>query len=106
MRIPLATYRLQLNRGFTFDQAAEIVDYLNALGVSDAYASRVQMARAGSPHGYDVVEHAVLNPELGGDEGSSRFAAELRRREMGLLLDVVPNHMCIGSDANWRWRDV
>ncbi|HTN28794.1 MAG TPA: malto-oligosyltrehalose synthase, partial [Burkholderiales bacterium] len=103
--IPRATYRLQLHRGFTFDDAAAIAPYLEKLGVSHAYCSPVLRARAGSAHGYDVVSHGEINPELGGRERFERMAAALRAHGIGILLDVVPNHMCIGADNAW-WLDV
>jgi (1->4)-alpha-D-glucan 1-alpha-D-glucosylmutase len=106
MRIPVSTYRLQFNGGFRFPDAAELVEYLDALGVTDCYASPLSMARPGSVHGYDVVDPTRLNPELGSEEDFAAFAAGLRQRGMGLLLDVVPNHMCIAVGDNWRWRDV
>jgi (1->4)-alpha-D-glucan 1-alpha-D-glucosylmutase len=105
-RIPLATYRLQFNSDLTFDRAAAAVDYLDALGISDVYASPVFTARAGSVHGYDVVDHDRVNPELGGEEAFDRLAARLRDRGMGLVLDLVPNHMCIASADNSRWSDL
>src|SRR3954451_2591217 len=106
MRIPVSTYRLQFNRGFRFPESAELVDYLDLLGITDVYASPLAKARPGTAHGYDVVEPTQLNPELGSEEDFQRFAAALRGRQMGLLLDVVPNHMCIASQDNWRWLDV
>src|SRR5688572_24758455 len=102
MRIPAATYRLQLNAQFRFSDAASVVEYLDALGVSDSYVSPLSKARAGSNHGYDVIDPTTLNPELGTEEDFRRFAGELRRRQMGMLLDVVPNHMCIANGDNWR----
>ena len=106
MRIPSATYRLQLNRQFTFADAAELIPYLDRLGVSDCYLSPVSRARPGSDHGYDVIDHELLNPELGGAERFEDLAAALARHQLGVLLDVVPNHMCIAGDWNWRWLDV
>ena len=106
MRIPTATYRLQLTKQKTFADAAELVPYLAELGVSDLYASPVFAARPGSEHGYDVLDHAKLNPELGGDEGFTTLAEALRKQQLGLLLDLVPNHMCIAGDGNARWLDV
>jgi (1->4)-alpha-D-glucan 1-alpha-D-glucosylmutase len=106
MRIPSSTYRLQFNRDFGFAAAAALVDYLDELGISDCYASPLSMARPGSVHGYDVVDPTRLNPELGSDQEFQAFAGALRGRDMGLLLDVVPNHMCIASADNWRWWDV
>src|SRR5687768_8460229 len=97
IRIPTATYRLQLGRDLTFRQVGELVDYLDALGITDLYASPLLMARPGSPHGYDVVDHGQLNPEIGDEVDLAALSDELRRRGMGILLDVVPNHMCIAA---------
>jgi (1->4)-alpha-D-glucan 1-alpha-D-glucosylmutase len=105
-RIPLATYRLQLNRNFTFAQATEIVPYLSDLGISHCYISPCLKARPGSMHGYDIVDHNSFNPEIGTAEEFDRFVAALHDRGMGLILDIVPNHMGImGSDNAW-WLDV
>lgn len=79
--------------------------YLDALGVSDIYASPLFKARAGSPHGYDICDHSQLNPELGAPEDWERFSAALRERGMGLTLDLVPNHMGIGDVCNEWWMD-
>jgi (1->4)-alpha-D-glucan 1-alpha-D-glucosylmutase len=104
--IPLATYRLQLNRDFTFAQATAIVPYLSALGISHCYVSPCLKARAGSMHGYDIVDHDSLNPEIGSPEDFDRFVATLHEHGMGLILDIVPNHMGVmGSDNAW-WLDV
>ncbi len=96
-RIPICTYRLQFNKDFNFRDATALVDYLDALGVSDLYASPLLAARPGSTHGYDVVDHGRLNPELGTESDLDALGAALRARGMGLVLDVVPNHMCIAS---------
>ncbi|WP_242395408.1 malto-oligosyltrehalose synthase [Anaeromyxobacter oryzisoli] len=104
-RRPASTYRLQLHRGFGFDDAAAIVPYLADLGVSGLYLSPVLAAAPGSMHGYDVVDHGRLNPELGGAEGFARLAAAAAANGMGILLDFVPNHMGIGPDNPW-WMDV
>jgi (1->4)-alpha-D-glucan 1-alpha-D-glucosylmutase len=106
LRIPVCTYRLQFNKDFNFRDATALVDYLDALGVTDLYASPFLMARPGSLHGYDVVDHSRLNPEIGTDSDFDALAASLRAHGMGLLMDVVPNHMCIASDANHWWNDV
>ncbi len=104
--MPRATYRLQFNREFTLDDAAALVPYLERLGVSHIYASPLLKARPGSTHGYDIVEHGSLNPELGGEEALARLTDALRVCGMGLILDVVPNHMGImGRDNPW-WLDV
>ena len=104
--IPSATYRLQLNRDFTFAQATAIVPYLSALGISHCYISPCLKARPGSMHGYDIVDHTSLNPEIGSPDEFDRFVAALHEHSMGLILDIVPNHMAVmGSDNGW-WLDV
>jgi (1->4)-alpha-D-glucan 1-alpha-D-glucosylmutase len=105
-QIPRSTYRLQLHSGFTFDDAARIAPYLEKLGVSHAYCSPILRARPGSQHGYDVVAHDEINPELGGRQGFERMAATLRAHGIGILLDVVPNHMSIAGSENRWWLDV
>jgi hypothetical protein len=102
----VATYRLQFNHLFTLKQASAILDYLRGLGISDCYASPLFMARPGSLHGYDVIDPTKLNPELGTREDFNEFSAQLKRRGMGLMIDVVPNHMCIAGSGNQRWNDV
>jgi len=104
-RRPASTYRLQLHRGFGFDDAARVLPYLQALGVSDLYLSPPLAAAPGSTHGYDVVDHERLDPELGGEEAFDRLALACARRGMGMLLDFVPNHMGIGPQNPW-WMDV
>ena len=104
--IPIATYRLQLSKEFGFDHAARLVPYLKSLGISHLYASPFLKARAGSKHGYDVVDHAALNPEFGGDAAFERLSDALRHHSMGLILDFVPNHMGIGYADNAWWLDV
>jgi (1->4)-alpha-D-glucan 1-alpha-D-glucosylmutase len=104
--IPRATYRLQFHREFDFDAAIGVLPYLQRLGVSHVYCSPILRARRGSTHGYDVVAHDEINPELGGSAGFERFTAALQRLGMGQLLDVVPNHMgVLGADNAW-WMDV
>jgi len=105
-RIPGSTYRLQFNLHFTFRDALAIVDYLHNLGVTDCYASPIFAARPGSLHGYDVVDPSILNPELGSEEDFRQFVSALRERGMGLILDVVPNHMCIAGEGNEWWNDL
>jgi (1->4)-alpha-D-glucan 1-alpha-D-glucosylmutase len=105
-RVPRATYRLQLHKGFTFADATGVVPYLAELGVSDAYTSPILRARAGSTHGYDVVDHGKINPELGGDAGFEAFSAALKAVGLGLILDTVPNHMGVFDPANGWWMDV
>ena len=105
-RIPLSTYRLQFNRDFTFNQAREIVPYLRELGISHLYASPYLKARPGSRHGYDIIDHNALNPEIGTYEEFERLCATLAEHGMGQILDVVPNHMGVqGADNAW-WLDV
>jgi (1->4)-alpha-D-glucan 1-alpha-D-glucosylmutase len=104
--IPRATYRLQLNAGFNFRDATAIVPYLAVLGVSHVYCSPYFRARAGSQHGYDVVDHNSFNPEIGEREDFERFVAALRAHGMGHIVDIVPNHVGIlGADNEW-WMDV
>ena len=105
LRVPVAFYRLQLHKGFTFLQAAEIVPFLKQLGISHCYVSPFLMARPGSPHGYDIINHSCLNPEIGSREDFERLIGVLDEHGMALLLDIVPNHMGIGSDNMW-WMDV
>src|SRR4051794_16786505 len=90
-----ATYRLQLRREFCFRDAAAVIPYLAALGVSHVYCSPVLEATPGSAHGYDVVDHTRLSPELGGDAGWAELTAACRTHGLGLVLDVVPNHMSV-----------
>jgi (1->4)-alpha-D-glucan 1-alpha-D-glucosylmutase len=104
--IPMATYRLQLNRAFTFDQAGQILPYLARLGVSHVYCSPFLKARAGSTHGYDVVDYTRINPELGGEDSFERFCLDLEKHALGLILDFVPNHMGVGHADNPWWLDV
>ncbi|HZY65097.1 MAG TPA: malto-oligosyltrehalose synthase [Rubrobacteraceae bacterium] len=105
MRVPRATYRLQFNKDFTFKDAAGLVPYLADLGVSDLYASPYMKARPGSTHGYDIIDHNALNPEIGTPEDYERLVETLHEHGMGQLLDWVPNHMGVGSDNEW-WLDV
>ena len=104
--IPRATYRLQLNREFTFNDAARIVPYLARLGVSHLYTSPILKARPGSMHGYDVTDHTQLNPELGERRDFDRLVATLRAHGMGLIIDIVPNHLGVMGDDNVWWLDV
>jgi len=103
---PRATVRLQFHPGFTLDDAAEMVPYFARLGISHIYASPLFTARRGSAHGYDVVDYGAINPELGGRPGLERLAATLRLHGMGLLLDIVPNHMAADARQNPWWRDL
>src|SRR5579863_2818416 len=104
--IPIATYRLQLTANFDFDAASAVVPYLKVLGISHVYASPFTKARKGSTHGYDVVNHTVINPELGGDEGFERLSQTLKKHDLGLILDFVPNHVGVHFDDNPWWLDV
>src|SRR5579862_1606798 len=100
-----ATYRLQFNKDFTFQDATKIVDYLADLGITHVYASPIQTARRSSGHGYDVTDPTRLNPELGTEADFLAFREKLRERGMGLILDIVPNHMSASSENAW-WMDV
>ena len=103
---PLSTYRLQFNRNFRFEDARNLAPYLHRLGVSHCYSSPLLKARPGSEHGYDIVDHNQLNPEIGGEEEFRNFVSELESRGMGLILDIVPNHMGVGYGTNPWWQDV
>src|SRR5437763_379139 len=103
---PLATYRVQLTKDFGFDDAAKLPSYLKQLGITHLYASPFLKARPGSTHGYDIVDHNQLNPELGGEEGFARLSASLKANDLGLILDFVPNHMGVGQSDNTWWLDV
>src|SRR2546428_528615 len=105
-RIPSATYRLQFNRWFTFSQAREIVPYLEAVGVTDAYASPYFQAGAESLHGYDITDHNKLNAAIGSREEYDSWIAELHAHSMGQVLDFVPNHVGIAEPLNEWWMDV
>jgi (1->4)-alpha-D-glucan 1-alpha-D-glucosylmutase len=100
---PRATYRLQLTPSFTFEHAAGVASYLADLGVSHLYLSPILQATAGSTHGYDVVDHHHVSSALGGDEGYARFCQRLGELRLGQVVDIVPNHMAIGSDNPWWW---
>lgn len=105
MNAPRATLRLQMHRGFTFAQAAAVAPYLASLGISHVYSSPIMTARPGSLHGYDTIDATRVNPELGGEDGLRRLVHELRRHDLGLIVDIVPNHMAVGSGNAW-WLDV
>ncbi|HET6888365.1 MAG TPA: alpha-amylase family glycosyl hydrolase, partial [Candidatus Udaeobacter sp.] len=104
-RIPTCTYRLQFNRWFTFSQAREVVPYLDALGVSDVYASPYFQANPDSLHGYDITDHNKLNPAIGSREDYDAWIAELHAHSMGQVLDFVPNHVGIAEPLNEWWMD-
>ena len=103
---PLSTYRLQFNKSFRFEDARRLVPYLHSLGISHCYASPILKARAGSQHGYDIIDHNQLNPEVGTEQEFRQLVAELKDRGMGLLVDTVPNHMGVGHGDNPWWQDV
>jgi len=105
-RVPLSTYRLQFNQDFTFRDARAVVDYLHDLGISDCYASSYLKAVPGSPHGYDVADPTRLNPEIGTDDDYVVWVRALAARDMGHVMDLVPNHMGIAKSANPWWLDV
>jgi (1->4)-alpha-D-glucan 1-alpha-D-glucosylmutase len=105
-RLPESTYRLQFHKGFTFADATALVPFLHALGISHCYASPYLKARPGSMHGYDIINHGQLNPEIGTQETYDHWVNALHEQGMGQILDMVPNHMgIIGNDNPW-WNDV
>ena len=103
--VPRATYRLQFHAGFTFADAERLVPYFAELGISHLYASPITVARRGSMHGYDVIDPTRINPELGGEEGFVALAATARAAGLGLVIDIVPNHMAADLSNPW-WHDV
>src|SRR5438105_4620648 len=105
-RLPEATYRLQFHGGFTFQDARRIVPYLRDLGITHCYASPYLKARPGSQHGYDIIDHAKLNPEIGSEEDYAAWIAALNAHGLGQILDTVPNHMGIVGNENAWWNDV
>lgn len=104
--LPVATYRVQMNRDFTLSQAAELIPYLHDLGITDLYSSPLLKAVAGSNHGYDVVAHDQINPEIGTSDDLVALSSQLRSRKMGFILDIVPNHMSVATRENLWWNDV
>lgn len=105
MRIPVSTYRVQFNRDFRFVDALNIVGYLQRLGITDLYASPILKARQGSTHGYDVTDPTGINPEIGTPEEFDQLCRALQEHGMGLLVDIVPNHMAASLENPW-WFDV
>ncbi|GGA64673.1 maltooligosyl trehalose synthase [Edaphobacter acidisoli] len=103
LRVPTSTYRLQLHKGFTFDDAAAIAEYLQELGISHVYCSPYLQAAPGSTHGYDVVDHLRVNVELGGAPAHERFQKRLDELRLGQILDIVPNHMSLGRENSYWW---
>src|SRR3954471_5875645 len=105
-RLPESTYRLQFHAGFTFRDAAAVTPYLRDLGVTHAYASPYLKARPGSTHGYDVIDHNQLNPELGTEADYEAWVAGLGSVGMSHILDTVPNHAGVATNDNAWWNDV
>ncbi len=103
---PRATIRLQFNAEFTFTEARELVPYLASLGFSHLYGSPILLARPGSTHGYDIIDHSRLNPEIGTPEDFDELVRTLHTYEMGFIMDFVPNHMGVGGADNGWWLDV
>lgn len=104
-KIPISTYRLQFNKHFTFKDAVKIVPYLKELGVSHCYSSPILWAKTGSLHGYDIIDHSKLNPEIGSDDDFNELVDVINKNKMGIILDIVPNHMGICCNNKW-WVDV
>ncbi len=103
---PTSTYRVQFRPGFGFHEGAELAEYLSALGVGAFYASPHFQSGPGSTHGYDVVDPSKLNEELGGEAGYQELHEALRQHQLGLIADIVPNHMGIANGRNQYWQDV
>ncbi|MGC4031524.1 MAG: alpha-amylase family glycosyl hydrolase [Tepidisphaeraceae bacterium] len=105
-RWPISTYRLQFHAGFTFRDATAIVPYLASLGITHVYASPYLAATAGSTHGYDVIDHSRLNPELGTPGDYDAWIRTMREQGLTHILDTVPNHVGVGTNDNPWWNDV
>ena len=105
LRIPVSTYRIQFSRDFRFKDAEDLIPYLHQLGITDLYSSPRFRPRRGSSHGYDVTHPRRVNPELGSEEEFEDLCAKLKNYDMGLLLDIVPNHMAASHENEW-WEDV
>ncbi len=103
---PRATYRFQFHKDFRFEAAEALLPYLDALGISHIYASPITVAAAGSMHGYDVIDPTRVNPEPGGEEAFRSLAAAAQARGMGIIIDIVPNHMGVAGGGNGWWNDV
>src|SRR5690606_8803398 len=103
MTTPLATVRLQLHADFNLHDARAQLDYFEALGISHLYLSPITRARPGSTHGYDVIDHTMVNPELGGEPAFLELAQAARARGLGIILDIVPNHMATHRENEWWW---
>src|ERR1700733_8949793 len=106
MQIPRATYRFQFNEHFRLPDALALVPYLHELGISHVYASPLFKAAPHSTHGYDVCDFSQLNPELGTEADLENLVTALHEKKMGIVLDIVPNHMGIGTPENISWWDV
>ncbi|MBB5461834.1 malto-oligosyltrehalose synthase [Paraburkholderia sp. Cpub6] len=106
MTVPRSTLRLQFHRGFTFDDAARHIDYFAVLGISHLYASPITTAEPGSMHGYDTVDYTEVSAEYGGESGLKHLVDTLRAHDMGLIVDMVPNHMGVGGSSNAWWLDI
>ncbi|MAL99234.1 MAG: malto-oligosyltrehalose synthase [Alteromonadaceae bacterium] len=102
----VSTIRLQFHADFTLDDAAQLVDYFSSLGVTHIYASPLLASRAGSAHGYDGIDPTRLDPELGDEAALERLVKRLREKDMGLVMDIVPNHVAVGGSENQWWQDV
>lgn len=105
MKIPTSTYRIQFRNGMTFDRAASLVPYLKRLGISHLYASPIFTATSASTHGYDVTDANEIEPSIGGRAGFDRLVKSLHDAGLGLIIDIVPNHMAASLENRW-WRDV
>ncbi len=106
LRIPVSTYRLQFNKNFKFSNAADIITYLSDLGITDLYSSPLFEAKPGSMHGYDVINHGNLNPECGSESDFKNLTSILKKHNMGLILDLVPNHMAVDHSGNRWWNTI
>ncbi|GAB4225594.1 MAG: malto-oligosyltrehalose synthase [Chlamydiales bacterium] len=106
LRIPCSTYRLQFNPYFNFREGSKVIDYLEALGITDLYTSPLMKSTPGSMHSYDVTNPKELNPDIGTEEEFNNLSEIVRSKGMGIIFDIIPNHMCISVPYNQWWNDV
>lgn len=106
IRIPISTYRLQFNPLFRFKDAAKVIDYLSRLGITDCYTSPLMQATPGSMHSYDVTNPTRFNPDIGTEDEFGAFSQGLMQKNMGMIIDIIPNHMCISAPYNQWWNNV
>ena len=105
-RYPISTYRIQFKKNFSLRRAVTLVQYLNEMENTNCFTSPFFQVRPGSMHDYDVINYSIVYPDLSGEAALRRFTQNLRKHKMGMLMDIVPNHMCIAPSSTNRWNNV